>query len=446
MPDAKPENEDTTTWAAAVAAADATTIARIASGPITPRPDNLVCRPWGGFGLREYKNLGAKGAGPAGNGPWGEAFEISADSTDAEASRYPSIVPLPDGSEIDLPRLLAVGGRQILGEAFLAAFGPRLPLLPKTLDVHELLSVQAHPEGNTEAYVILAAEPGATICLGFSRDVDAGQLKRRLAAGRRTQQALLGRLLSTADPAQIQSILAPNFARREQSCDTVMSELSALLAAGKPGGASTASMLGSLKELYWEVLDSLNRFEVEPGQVIYNANPPRITQQSRRPRSAEVHALGNPEGKEILALEIRRPGTTYRAWDHVRFPPRDIHIEQALDSLNLTATDPQEYFAEPQALAGRPGVFRSVKAETFIIDHLRPRPDQSVEQVADGLVRTLHVVRGSIVLQPSGGPVPTKIGRGESALLPVSLPNFIATSDDTDAEAILVTIPLPQQS
>lgn len=446
MPEAKSENNATTTWAAAVAAADQATIAHMASNPIKPRSDNLICRPWGGYGLRDYKNLGADGATPAGAGPWGEAFEICADGTDAEASRYPSIVSLPDGSEIDLPLLLAVGGRHILGDAFVATFGPRLPLLPKTLDVHELLSVQAHPEGNTEAYVILAAEPGATICLGFRRDMDAEQLKRRLATGRLTQQALVDRLLPTAHPAQIQALLAPNFAQREQSCETVVAELSALLAPGKPGGETTASLIASLKQLYWEVLDSVNRFEVEAGQVIYNANPPRIALHTGRPRSAEVHALGNPEGKQILALEIRRPGTTYRAWDHVRFPLRDIHIEKALDALNLMATDPREYFAQPHALAERPGVFRSVEAETFIIDHLRPRPGQSVKQPADGLVRTLHVVRGSVLLESASATAQTPIGRGESALLPASLPDLTVTSDATDAEAILVTIPLPLRS
>ena len=40
----------------------------------------------------------------------------------------------------------------------------------------------------------------------------------------------------------------------------------------------------------------LNEISVTPGQVIYNANPEAVSAATGRPRSAEVHALGNPQG------------------------------------------------------------------------------------------------------------------------------------------------------
>ena len=40
--------------------------------------------------------------------------------------------------------------------------------------------MQAHPPGGTEVYVIVAVDPGATIRLGFSKDVDAKKLAAQL--------------------------------------------------------------------------------------------------------------------------------------------------------------------------------------------------------------------------------------------------------------------------
>ncbi len=150
--------------------------------------DNLVERPWGGAQLREFKRLGVAAAGA---GAVGESFEIAADDTDDEARRYPSVVELGDGSTVTLPALLARHAETLLGAAFVARYGPRFPLLPKLLDVAELLSIQAHPPGNTEVYVIVAAEPGATIRLGFRADVDATAFAASLAQGRRDQQRVL---------------------------------------------------------------------------------------------------------------------------------------------------------------------------------------------------------------------------------------------------------------
>ena len=165
----------TPTLADAIRAGDEQVRARIAAAPIIPRNDNLVARPWAGQQLCTYKGLQSDP-----QHRWGEAFEICAFADDEEAHAHPSIIQLADGSEIVLPELLAAAGPAILGEDLVATHGCQLPLLPKTLDVGELLSVQAHPEGLTEAYVIIEAEEGATIRLGFKRDVDPADLGPRL--------------------------------------------------------------------------------------------------------------------------------------------------------------------------------------------------------------------------------------------------------------------------
>lgn len=77
------------------------------------------------------------------------------------------------------------------GPEHLAAFGgPDPALLVKLLDAGERLPVHAHPDrsfsrmhldcayGKTEAWLVLEAEPGASVHLGFRREVGAEELRR----------------------------------------------------------------------------------------------------------------------------------------------------------------------------------------------------------------------------------------------------------------------------
>jgi mannose-6-phosphate isomerase class I len=425
---------ETPTLADAIRAKDQQFLARVAAAPIIPLNNNLVSRPWGGRRLCAYKGL----LRPS-HQRWGEAFEICAFAGDEEAAAHPSVIRLADGSEIDLPELLAAAGPAILGEDFVATHGCQLPLLPKTLDVGELLSVQAHPEGFTEAYIIIEADEGATIRLGFKRDVDPADLGQRLKGGRQLQQRLLDYLRDGVDLEALQATLTSNFARRAVRADAVLPALESLLHTG--ADRKIVETLRSLKELYWEVLDLLNEISVTPGQVIYNANPEAVSAATGRPRSAEVHALGNPQGKEILALEIRRPGPTFRAWDHVRFPLRPIDVDKTLDALNLRATRPADFIVTPRPLAGCPGVFRSVQSEWFVVDHLRPRPQAEVKLSAGTPMHTLHVVRGTVELQTSDDRTLASLTRGQSAIIPVTIDSHRLTTAEGDAEVVMVTIP-----
>jgi mannose-6-phosphate isomerase len=85
----------------------------------------------------------------------------------------------------------------LLGEASRRHYGEKVPLLSKLIDAAERLSIQVHPDdayartveaatghfGKAEAWLVLAAEPGASIVWGFAREVDKAELRSRVEQG-----------------------------------------------------------------------------------------------------------------------------------------------------------------------------------------------------------------------------------------------------------------------
>jgi mannose-6-phosphate isomerase len=57
----------------------------------------------------------------------------------------PSVATRPDGTAVPLQELIAEDPAHYLGEASVAAFGPRLPFLTKVLAAAKPLSLQVHP-------------------------------------------------------------------------------------------------------------------------------------------------------------------------------------------------------------------------------------------------------------------------------------------------------------
>ena len=397
---------------------------------LKPRRDNLVERPWGGDRLRSFKSLSASSGRR-----FGESFEITADDADDEARLHPSVHELADGSTITLPALLAVHADTLLGEAFVRRYGRRFPLLPKLLDVAELLSVQAHPPGNTEVYVIVDADAGATIHLGFAVDVDAVTLPAKLAAGRRDQQRVLD-LLGADSADELQALLKGWLARRAAKPAELRSALVERLS-GATTWAEVAALLKSLHETYWTVLDSMNAIAVKAGDVVYNANPPRVVAASGKPASAEVHALGNTEGRGVFALEIRRPGPTLRAWDNVRFPLRNLDIEGALEAVNLAATRPADFIVEQKRV--RPGVTRSVDCEYFRLEHLEPTASLAID-VAASSPHCLHALGGAVSVWRGREEIGT-LERGESAFAPAAVGAYRIVAEGEPANVVRVSLP-----
>lgn len=411
------------TEAQALLRGDRAAATRLACKLLHPSNDNFVERPWGGLGMHDFKRLDTKSRAPQRR--IGEAFEICADDSDDEARRFPSTIRFDDGSTITLPALLATHAETLLGANFVARHGPRWPLLPKTLAVAELLSVQAHPAGNTEVYVIVSADAGATIRLGFSTDVDAAAFEARAQDGRRLQQRLLELCAPSLDGDALQALLKPWLAGRGAQPAALQARLEPLLG---ERWAEGAQVLRSLHELYWEVLGLMNEIPVTAGQVIYNANPESVAAARGTPPSAEVHALGNTAGREILALEIRKPGPTFRAWDNVRFPLREVDTAAAIAALNLKRTNAADFVVHPRPVPGRPGVTRSVESADYALEHFAPTALVAVD-VPAAPPHSLHVLAGAVTVYATDGAVVGRLARGDAAIVTIGVGAYRVVAD-----------------
>ncbi len=103
-----------------------------------------------------------------------------------------SIVVAGAAQGLTLRQLVADHGEELFGKH---APLPQFPLLFKFLDCHRTLSVQVHPNdqqaalldppdlGKTEAWVVLATEPGSKIYAGLKSGVSREDLQRALTAG-----------------------------------------------------------------------------------------------------------------------------------------------------------------------------------------------------------------------------------------------------------------------
>ena len=280
---------------------------------------------------------------PPGEGPIGECFELSADPDDDESARYPSIVETPHGRKVLLD-LIATDADAILGPAHLARYGPRVPLLPKLLDIGAMLSVQAHPPGRPELYIVLDADPGATLRVGFAQKLDPAALQARLA--------------------------------------------DAIAAGGDPGETNR-----------W-LLEQLTVIGVAAGDVIDNRSAAG---------DAEVHCLGDPQGRAVLAFEVRLSGPTYRAWDHGRVPARALHLDDAIAAMSFAPRTAESLRVHPRfdderaVLADHDGF----RAELF-------RPTR--EHALRAGFSSVHALAGTVEVATAAGSL--ILARGQSAVLP----------------------------
>jgi mannose-6-phosphate isomerase len=137
-------------------------------GPLKLEPI-AVARPWGGDALaRRYGK-----PRPADGGPLGESWEAA--DVDGRVSR--------------------VAGGELGGRTVRELLGRPLPLLVKLLDCRESLSLQVHPDEQaareiggaarpkTEAWHVLAAEPGACIYYGAAEGISTARLLEACRAG-----------------------------------------------------------------------------------------------------------------------------------------------------------------------------------------------------------------------------------------------------------------------
>jgi mannose-6-phosphate isomerase len=142
---------------------------------------------WGGRRLAEQ--LG-KSIGPESD--YAESWEIVDHGADQ------SVVENGPLAELTLAEVIARQGTWFLGQGVTA---DSFPLLLKYLDCNRVLSVQVHPSdeyglqmetpdlGKTEAWYIVAADPGSLIYAGLKTGVDRELFKQAVDAGR-TEEVL----------------------------------------------------------------------------------------------------------------------------------------------------------------------------------------------------------------------------------------------------------------
>ena len=129
-----------------------------------PQPKETV---WGGCKLNTllYKDF------PAGK-KTGESWELSG------VQRNLSVVANGRLKGNNIEELAEIYMGELLGDKLYEQFGAEFPLLIKFIDACDTLSVQVHPDdaaaaerhnayGKTEMWVVLAAEPGAGLYVGF---------------------------------------------------------------------------------------------------------------------------------------------------------------------------------------------------------------------------------------------------------------------------------------
>lgn len=113
-------------------------------------------------------------------------------TTPVFGSRALGITVLPDGTP--LPDAIATQPEVFLGPEHVRRFGLDPRVLVKLLDAGERLPVHFHPDrafarahlgsgfGKTEAWIVVAASPGAAVHVGFRHDVDEATVSGWVAA------------------------------------------------------------------------------------------------------------------------------------------------------------------------------------------------------------------------------------------------------------------------
>jgi mannose-6-phosphate isomerase len=119
--------------------------------------------------------------------PYGESWEVS------DHPLHRSVVATGPAAGSTLRALMERRARELLGEG--RGSGGTFPWLVKYLDADDWLSVQVHPDdesarrlwpgegGKTEAWFVLAAEPGSKVYAGLLPGVDERVLRRHLERG-----------------------------------------------------------------------------------------------------------------------------------------------------------------------------------------------------------------------------------------------------------------------
>lgn len=154
--------------------------------PLKFKP-RLKERIWGGSILAEKKG---KAAGRIDHSKkYGESWDLSCVKGDISSVASGML----KGNNLE--ELIEVYMGDLVGEKVFEEYGLEFPLLIKTLDCNDVLSVQVHPDdelaaerhnslGKTEMWYVTSCEEGAAIYIGFNRDITCEEYLDAVSSGR----------------------------------------------------------------------------------------------------------------------------------------------------------------------------------------------------------------------------------------------------------------------
>ncbi|MBQ7343029.1 MAG: mannose-6-phosphate isomerase [Alistipes sp.] len=154
--------------------------------PLKFKP-RLKERIWGGSILAEKKG---KAAGRIDRSKkYGESWDLSCVKGDISSVASGML----KGNNLE--ELIEVYMGDLVGEKVFEEYGLEFPLLIKTLDCNDVLSVQVHPDdelaaerhnslGKTEMWYVTSCEDGAAIYIGFNREITREEYLDAVSSGR----------------------------------------------------------------------------------------------------------------------------------------------------------------------------------------------------------------------------------------------------------------------
>lgn len=367
--------------------------------PVRLSADNFTHQMWGGDWIARLKGMTAPSSEAI-----GEAWEFS-----GRADR-PSRVWFADGTSKSLPDLIKENPSAVLGERVVKKFGMEAPILIKFIDARDDLSLQVHPSddyarrverdsGKSESWLILDTGTGANdgyIYLGFN-------------------------------PAK-----ASDYASPDEFSEAF---LNALREANAQGPSEDPNVRARAERL---ILPFLNRIRVKAGEV-YELVP------------GTVHSIG----RGVRLFEIQQASNvTYRVWDWNRIDAaklaeegkkmfRELHVDKAKDVLNFKPADPASFMKRTSPVAARgSGQFSEEELlvefeRRFAAHRIRLNAAGSTVDVpTDGVFQVLSVLDGRV----SVGDV--EAGRGETILIPASMPSAVVKAVSGRAEVVRSYVPV----
>lgn len=346
----------------------------------------------------------------------------------------PSVATRHDGTAVPLNQLIAEDPDHHLGEASVAAFGPRLPFLAKVLAAAKPLSLQVHPsleqaragfdrenaegvapsaanrnyrDDNHKPEMIFALTPFDALC-GFREPAKSRDIFLHLAGCLELSgpgvPAVLSGVIDDLSQSEERNALRSAFERLITGGDGVADATKRIvdtLAAGAPlapyqAELSTVLSLNSEYPGDPGVLISLllNRLSLEPGEAVYLP-------------AGNVHAYLHGLGVEVMASSdnVLRGGLT----------PKFVDVPELLDTVVFESVGVPMLRPEVSELGQE--LYRPPFRE-FQLQRIEVVPGGAPVPLAQSGAAVVIVTSGSVYLDSPKGDL--QLDRGRSAFLPAA--------------------------